>query len=339
MTSTTEEEQVVKTSASSTDISDDQEAEHDYYYDYTSAATAPVLNVFERCLHFIFFLFVEIFAQLLAAILSHPIVLDASAQIVVEGMNKFGEQPDLSDRLSSMLDAVLNEEQKKKTARQAGEDVPLYVSGFVGGLISKITKKPDNNNNNKELVEQRKKEKSERRLLAEKKKKEKQERRRSSRMEEKDNMDADSETKPEEPTDSGTPDLVAALDSTSLLVPLPELDEDGDGSWKDDDDPTSPSQNIREALSVERPESPNPLQKLMMAWGQAQRSMRNNNNKNKKDNSSSDDNDDDDEDDEDKTPKEENDERPIDEEEIAPSFEDEDQAPPSSDEIENKKDV
>ncbi|KAL7570462.1 hypothetical protein ACA910_004248 [Epithemia clementina (nom. ined.)] len=77
---------------------------------------------------------VELCAAFTAAVLSHPAVQEAGAQIMVLGMNKFVTQPDLNETMQVMSDTMAKTQED--FARSAGEGFPKLAGKFFEGMLS-----------------------------------------------------------------------------------------------------------------------------------------------------------------------------------------------------------
>jgi hypothetical protein len=87
----------------------------------------------------IFEFVVEIFAALVSSVLSHPAVVNAAANTVVEGMNRFITQPDLDKHFKIMSDSMARNQ--GEMAAKAGQEFPKIVGSFLHGMIMAPTKK------------------------------------------------------------------------------------------------------------------------------------------------------------------------------------------------------
>jgi hypothetical protein len=82
---------------------------------------------------------VGLVARSTAAVLSHPAVKQAAANIIVLAMNQFILQPDLDQKLLIMSETMAK--QQGELARRSGEDFPKLVGSFMQGMVSPIISK------------------------------------------------------------------------------------------------------------------------------------------------------------------------------------------------------
>ena len=89
---------------------------------------------------------VELCASFTAAVLSHPAVQQAGAEIMVQGMNQFVKQPDLNETMQIMSDTMAKTQED--FARSAGEGFPKLAGKFLEGMLSpkKNPSKPTKSN-------------------------------------------------------------------------------------------------------------------------------------------------------------------------------------------------
>jgi len=77
-------------------------------------------------------------ATFLAAVLSHPAVEEAAANVVRLGANAFITQPDLDEKLKITSETLAKSQEE--SARTAGEDFPKVVGAFFTGVFAKKDK-------------------------------------------------------------------------------------------------------------------------------------------------------------------------------------------------------
>lgn len=78
---------------------------------------------------------VNVMASTTAAVLSHPLVKDAAAEVIVAGMNAFLRQDDLDAHLEVMIDTL--SKRQNELARKQGEDFPVLVQQFMKGVMGR----------------------------------------------------------------------------------------------------------------------------------------------------------------------------------------------------------
>lgn len=79
-------------------------------------------------------LIVNATAAFMSLVLSHPDVVDAAANVMVTGMNKFLDQPDMSEKIKN-ASKHMSKEDKEEAALQIGRDLPLFVGGVIHGVF------------------------------------------------------------------------------------------------------------------------------------------------------------------------------------------------------------
>lgn len=119
-----------------------------------SAVTASALpsdvekkkNPIESAMEGLFSLAVGFTAKFMTAVLTHPLVKDAAASVMVAGMNQFMTQEDLGKKLLEMDENMTeyNEEMAKKT----GADLPAMASNMWKGFTGNGKEKEGAQTNN-----------------------------------------------------------------------------------------------------------------------------------------------------------------------------------------------
>ena len=96
---------------------------------------------------------VNLVAEFVAAVLSHPKVSKAVTDSVAGALVMALEHPSTFDKMDEFAGRLTNNMSRhRETAHAIGKDTPQLVSGFVGGLLTNVrkskTKKNNKNNNN-----------------------------------------------------------------------------------------------------------------------------------------------------------------------------------------------
>ena len=94
-----------------------------------------LLELFLRLGQLLFYGLVEINAAFLTAVMTHPDVKQAMANIMVMGMNGFVTQPDLDEKFQIMTDTMAKNQEE--AARNAGQEFPKLAGKFLEGMFSK----------------------------------------------------------------------------------------------------------------------------------------------------------------------------------------------------------
>lgn len=81
---------------------------------------------------------IDAIGNLIADVLAHPRVEASLAQVVVNGINQSLEQPDLVQRLETVLQNNVRPEDTMGMSRAFGEQLPGLAANFVGGAVSSI---------------------------------------------------------------------------------------------------------------------------------------------------------------------------------------------------------
>ena len=105
-----------------------------------------VANLAKCLTRLLYRLVIDFLATLVADVLEHPRVKDASAQVLVAGMNAYAEQPDLPQRAATLYLKMQSE--NEHISRQLGEQFPKVAANFIAGSLSAFKPKKNNNNHN-----------------------------------------------------------------------------------------------------------------------------------------------------------------------------------------------
>lgn len=96
------------------------------------------------CLHLVADVIIDSTAAFMTAVLTHPNVVEAAAQVMVAGINAFAAQPDLADKLKQ-VNQHMTQQDKEAAAVQIGRDLPVFVGGIVQGVFNRGGNNDKNN--------------------------------------------------------------------------------------------------------------------------------------------------------------------------------------------------